>query len=209
MKSFRMIAGFVGLLIASAVVVQAETLQAVRVTWPGIHTVWQHGTMYFTSEPTAQGLAAAKQHGVSTVVNLMTSEEIDAPQPAVKPVLRPWWVDMLDRPAPKKVESVKEAQAAQALGLRYEHVPVDVKAPSEDSVARFLNIVKEVNSQNLLIHCDVGGRALTMYAIYLGTCCGYTPEAAVAAAEKAGLKHEGLKKFALAYLKRHAVSTTI
>ena len=209
MMRVRILTGALGAVIAGSMLAQAEMLQAVRVTWPGIHTVWQHGTMYFTSEPTTQGLAAAKQHGVSTVVNLMTSEEIDAPQPAVKPVLRPWWVDMLDRPAPKKVESVKEVQAAQALGLRYEHVPVDVKAPSEDSVARFLTIVKEVNSQNLLIHCDVGGRALAMYAIYLGTCCGYTPEAAVAAAEKAGLKHDGLKKFALAYLKRHAVSTTI
>jgi len=97
-----------------------------------------------------------------------------------------------------------EASAVNELGLRYMNIPIDVEQPNEAAVAWFLTVVQDVNARDLLIHCDVGGRALAMWAIYLGMCKGYTPEAALAQAKQAGLKHRGLQRFVLAYLKQHA-----
>ena len=187
-------------LVSALVVVataNAELLQmtAVRLEWPGISEVWRHNAMYFTSNPSEDGLRHAKSQGVQTIIDLMEPEEHVEPRSWVRFLLEQWIPSLKPR---------TEAEIAALLGLRYESVPLSVDEPSDAAVQRFLAIVQEVNARQLLVHCDVGGRALTMYAIYLGTVESYMPEAAVAQAEQAGLEHAGLKRFALDYLKRAA-----
>jgi hypothetical protein len=180
-------------LLAGAMSASAE-LAAAKLSWPGIGTVWQHGTMFMSSNPSAKGLGHAKGEGVATVIDLRQPSE----QAWNKPLT--WW-DRLGQTLGWN-NRWNEPQAAAMLGMRYENVPVAVEAPTNEAVARFLAICKEVDQQKLLIHCDIGGRALAMWAIYLGTVKGYTPEAALAQAEAAGLKHAGLKRFVLGYLQK-------
>ena len=172
---------------------------AQSVQWPGVRTVWQHGTMYFASAPNAEGLAHAKEQGVTTVINLMTSSE--------NPLLmsstgeKHWFAYALEYYFPQ-LKRWNEAQTAKELGLRYEQIPLDVDHPDPAAVQRFMTIVQEVQAKQLLVHCDAAGRALTMWAIYLGTAGGLTPQQALAQAESAGLTHEGLKQFVLSYLEQ-------
>jgi protein tyrosine phosphatase (PTP) superfamily phosphohydrolase (DUF442 family) len=169
------------------------------VTWPGVDTVWKRDTMYISSVPSEEGLRYAKTQGVQTVIDLREWSE-DAIESGS--LLQ----GLLDAFFPR-VPSWNQAAVAHSLGLRYARIPVSVEEPTDASVERFLVIVREVNAQNLLVHCDVGGRALAMWAIYLGTVEGYSPLAALAQAEQSGLTHEGLKNFVLAYLQRHAAAS--
>lgn len=174
-----------GLLIGASLVgvtalVGAETGQMLltRVNWPGCEKVFMHESIYLSSAPNDQALHQAKSAGVHMVINL------------VEPYEQRW----------------DERTAAESLGMDYKVVPVSVTHPSDASVERFMKIMNEVNDRQLLIHCDAAGRALAMWAIYLGCAKGYTPQAALAQAEQAGLSHEGLKKFVLSYLERHAAT---
>ena len=172
---------------------------AQSVQWPGIETVWQHGTMYLTSAPNAEGLQHAKEQGVTTVINLMTPSEDPSsfwPQSSGK---KHWLMYALEYYFPQ-VKPWNEAQTVNELGLRYEQIPIDVEHPDPAAVQRYLRIVQEVQAKQLLVHCDAAGRALAMWAIYLGTAEGYTPQLALAQAEQAGLTDAGLKQFVLTYL---------
>jgi protein tyrosine phosphatase (PTP) superfamily phosphohydrolase (DUF442 family) len=193
---------FVALAMATVASAEMMAQPLVQANWPGISTVWQDGTMYMSSAPTEQGLKHARVQGITTVINLMESGEIEPQAQSGKD-----WFGYLVEYFLNGLKGWDEATTARALGMRYEHIPISVDAPTDEGVARFLAIVKEVDAKNLLIHCDVAGRALAMYAIYLGTAEGYTPEAALARAESAGLTHEGLKQFVLDYLKQHVAVT--
>jgi protein tyrosine phosphatase (PTP) superfamily phosphohydrolase (DUF442 family) len=178
MRTRMMVAG--ALLVVAAGGAAAQTLagQLTPVTWPGMDAVWRDGSLYVSSWPSREGLEQARAEGVQTIIDLTEPQEQEG--------------------------RFSEAQAAEWLDLRYENVPLSVHAPTDEAVARLLSIVQEVNAKNLLIHCDAAGRALAMYAIYLGTAGGYTPKAALAVAERAGLTHAGLKRFVLEYLSRHS-----
>ena len=148
----------------------------VRVHMPGISTVGKNETLYMTSTPTTRGLKHAKTIGVKTDINLMEPSEM-------------YW---------------DEEKEAVSLGLTYVHIPVSADDPSTAAVQQFLAVVQEVDERQILIHCDAGGRSLAMWSIYLGTVKGCSPEMALAQAERAGLKHEGLKQFVLTYLKERS-----
>ena len=173
---------------------------AQSVQWPGVETVWQHETMYLASAPTAEGLAHAKTQGVTTVINLMLPDEDPAPFWPKDPGEKSWYHYAIEAWFPR-MKPWNEAKEAEQLGLRYENVPISVVNPDPAAIQRYLNVVKEVGAKQLLIHCDAAGRALAMWAIYLGTAGGLTPELALAQAEQAGLSDTGLKTFVLNYLR--------
>jgi hypothetical protein len=55
----------------------------------------------------------------------------------------------------------------------------------------------------MFIHCASGNRAAAMWLIKRAVIDGWSIERATAEAEKLGLEHEQLKKFAADYVKAH------
>ncbi|MBO6271262.1 tyrosine-protein phosphatase [bacterium] len=60
----------------------------------------------------------------------------------------------------------REREAADKYGIRYHHIPTDVKHPSEKQVAHFLDIVEGVEKQGgkVHIHCRYGADRTGMYS---------------------------------------------
>jgi len=174
------VAGVLGLAAWSAAEMGSALLP--RLQWPGVQTVLQPQgtTIYLSSDPSPETFQWAKHQGVTTVINLMMPGE----------------------------QRFQEEEAAKDQGLRYLRIPIDVAQPSEHAVQWFLHLVNQVEAKDLLIHCDVGGRALAMWAIYRGTVGGCSPKQALAEAQQAGLHHKGLERFVLAYLKRYHQQAT-
>ena len=211
MKTRAKIVGISFFITFAAFTAAANQGMLVAVDWPGIQKVWKYETAYLSSNPTDEGLAHAKSQGVATVVNLMEDWEMAAPGPEfsewISGFLKGGGVGeslqlsiLLSEPSLEW----NEAQAARELGLRYEHIPLSVENPDPEAVNRFLQVMKEIDAKQVLVHCDLAGRALATWAIYLGMVKGYSPESALAEAKAAGLNHEGLENFALSYLQKYA-----
>jgi protein tyrosine phosphatase (PTP) superfamily phosphohydrolase (DUF442 family) len=92
------------------------------------------------SQPSASDLVALKAAGIKTIIDLRNEEVI------VK----------------------EEAQQAQALGLRFVSIPLDVfNPPGEDAIKQFMAIVDRPSAQPVYVHCLHGqDRTGTMIAIY-------------------------------------------
>ena len=59
----------------------------------------------------------------------------------------------------------KEAAAAKAAGINFEHVPFNIQSPSPDLVARFVAAVTKPENQPAFVHCAAGGRAASLWMI--------------------------------------------
>jgi len=79
------------------------------------------------------------------------------------------------------------AEALKAAGLRYFHIPVTSKAPSEAQVAEFARILADPANQPLLVNCVSANRVGAMWALYRAAQ-GVPPEVAVEEGRTAGLK---------------------
>lgn len=86
-------------------------------------------------QPTDDDLAALARQGVTTIVNLRRPGESNQPL------------------APDA-----EGKTAEALGLRYVHLPVSVAALGPDQVAAFARAVAESKGP-VYVHCGAGQRA--------------------------------------------------
>jgi protein tyrosine phosphatase (PTP) superfamily phosphohydrolase (DUF442 family) len=188
--------------VSAAVAAESVLPTAQSVSWPGVRTVWQHDSIFMASAPNREGLAHAKSQGVTTVINLMLPDEDPvAFWPEDSQETKPWFAYALEF-FQKVTKPWNEADAAMELGLRYEQIPISVSDPDPAQIRRFLDIMHEVQARQVLIHCEASGRALAMWAVYLGTAGGLTPEQAIASA---GLEDEGLKKLVLNFLQQKPV----
>jgi protein tyrosine phosphatase (PTP) superfamily phosphohydrolase (DUF442 family) len=93
--------------------------------------------LYRGSNPSEDDLKALKTGGVKCIINL-------------------------------RQNSSKEEAVSKKLGLKYVHIPMGwFKAPSSDTVHKFLSIVQDPQNQPAYIHCYQGAdRTGTMVAIY-------------------------------------------
>jgi uncharacterized protein (TIGR01244 family) len=127
---------------------------------------------------TPESMRAVKDMGFASVVNLRRASEPNANVDA-------------------------ESAAAKAAGLRYVHLPFDSAAPDPAVVDRFVAAARDSANQPMFIHCASGNRASAMWLIKRVVIDGWTIERATDEAEKLGLEHEQLKKFATDYAKAH------
>ena len=79
------------------------------------------------------------------------------------------------------------AQAAKAAGLKYYNIPVTTKAPTDQQVAEFAKIAKDVTNYPLLVNCQSANRVGAMWALYRATD-GVAPKVAVEEGRTVGLK---------------------
>jgi uncharacterized protein (TIGR01244 family) len=127
---------------------------------------------------TPESMRAVREMGFASVVNLRQSSEPNA-----------------------NVEA--ESAAASAAGLRFVHVPFNSASPDPAVVDRFLVAARDPANQPMFIHCASGNRAAAMWLVKRAVIDGWSIERATAEAEKLGLEHEQLKKFATDYAKAH------
>jgi uncharacterized protein (TIGR01244 family) len=127
---------------------------------------------------TPEAMRAVKEMGFASVVNLRQASEPNA-----------------------NVEA--ESAAATAAGLHYVHVPLNGASPDPAVVDRFVAAARDPANQPMFIHCASGNRAAAMWLIKRAVIDGWSIERATAEAEKLGLEHEQLKKFAADYVKAH------
>jgi len=99
-------------------------------------------------QPTEEQLKAAADEGFTTVINLVPSEN----QSALK----------------------DEGEIAQALGLKYHHIPVDWAAPHEGDFAAFDQAMQSSADDKMLIHCAANFRATAFYSLYALKHLGWT-----------------------------------
>ncbi len=78
------------------------------------------------------------------------------------------------------------AEALKAAGIRYFHLPVTTKAPTETQVAEFARIVADPANQPLLLNCQSANRVGAMWALYRAGQ-GVPPEVAIEEGRTAGL----------------------
>jgi uncharacterized protein (TIGR01244 family) len=90
-------------------------------------------------------------------------------------------------------------EAAEAAGLTYFHIPF--REPSAEVAETFLDTVSDPSNQPVFIHCGSANRVGAMWLIKRVKQDGWSVEEAMSEAEAIGLRSEGLKEFALEYVK--------
>ncbi len=102
--------------------------------------------VYLSGQPSEAGFARAKELGVTRVVNLRTSMEMDS----------------------REVVPFDEAQVLAGLGLDYVHVPSGgPNTPyAPELVAQVADAIADTQG-NVLLHCTVAWRATHLWTAYL------------------------------------------
>ncbi len=143
--------------------------------WGGTPNVRLFGHIYLAGQPDAAGLAAAREAGVTTVINLRAPSE----------------------------QGWDEAAAAEAEGLTYYNVPVPVGEPfSRDAMERIEALVKQHHDETILVHCASANRAAGWLAIHVAERHGKDTEAALAVGRRMGITKEAIAQRVRDYLAR-------
>ena len=116
----------------------------------------------FAGQPDAQGFVGAARAGVTAVLNIRQPQEVD------------WDV----------------AAAAEAAGIRYANVPLDIGPQGVDqaSVAAIEAQLAQWQDQVVLIHCASGNRVALWWALHLAQVHGLDVETSIALAQQAGMR---------------------
>lgn len=135
--------------------------------WGAAENVVKVKHLYFSAQPDAAGINAAKDAGVEVVINLRSPEELD-------------W---------------DEAGAVAQAGLTYYQVPISDEGPAfdEKSMQRISALVKKHHSQPLWLHCSSGNRASAWLAVHLVQDHRMDIDESIELARKAGLTNAELE----------------
>lgn len=92
--------------------------------------------------------------------------------------------------------------AAQAVGLKYIHLPFDAARPDEKVVESFLAAVADKSNQPAFIHCGSANRVGGVWMIKRALQDGWPLERARVEAEAIGLRDAALTAFATEYINK-------
>jgi len=127
-------------------------------------------------QPTMEQLTALKSEGVTTIINLRTTQEYDA--------------------------AAEEAKAKE-LGLRYFNIPVASSGPKDEQAAEFLKLTDDPKNRPAFIHCASANRVGAFWMIRRVLRDNWTMDAAKAEAQKIGLRAQVLTDFATQYIEKN------
>jgi uncharacterized protein (TIGR01244 family) len=82
----------------------------------------------------------------------------------------------------------EEAEAVEAAGLRYVHLPMAPSAPEFKPAEQFLEVVADPSNQPVYIHCASANRVGGVWAIKRVVQDGWSRDAALAEGHAIGLK---------------------
>lgn len=109
-------------------------------------------TVTTSGQPSEAQFAAIRDAGIKTVINLA---QTDSPRA------------LPDQPG-----------TLAALGLRYIHIPVDFKNPTEADFVRFREVIDGIGDAPVHIHCAANYRVSAFLYRYRRTVLGWTNEQA-------------------------------
>ena len=78
-----------------------------------------------------------------------------------------------------------DGKTAQALGMKYFHIPVNSADPKREQVAAVKAALAQIDGK-VLVHCQGGGRACNMALLATAPASGYGSKGMFAQAEAAG-----------------------
>jgi cytochrome c peroxidase len=141
--------------------------------WGSAQNVTRVRHLWLSAQPDEEGLRAAKENGVTLVVDLRAPGE------------RGW----------------DEAAAAERVGLDYENVVVPKDGPfPTDAFARIEALVESRPDEQILIHCSSGNRSAAWLTTHLVGEHGMGFTAALAIGQRTGLTSDEMVAKAAAYL---------
>lgn len=108
------------------------------------------------------------------------------------------------RTAGERGVNLEENRAkAEALGLKYVHIPFSGASPDTAAVDRFLATIADTSNQPVYVHCASASRVGAMWMVKRVLQDGWTVDKAVAEAKVIGLRSAGLEQFAREYIASH------
>lgn len=132
--------------------------------------------LYFADQPDPTGFEAAKQAGVTTVIDLRAPEERDWDEEAV----------------------------VEGLGLTYFNVPVVGDAFKREAFDEIERLVKAHHDEVILLHCSSSNRVGGWLAVHLVEQHGLGEDEAIAVGRRAGITKEVIVERVRTYLAQPA-----
>lgn len=154
---------FVGLVAVALAACHQPNPQPVEIA--GVKNAVQDDRVYIAGAPTEAGLREMKSRGVTTVIDLRGEQE----------------------------GASQERAYAESMGLSYIHIPMKSDQMTPEQARAVVEGFEKHKGERILLHCAGGNRAGAAYGAYLGVSGKCSAEEALRAAEKAGMKNEGLK----------------
>lgn len=96
----------------------------------------------------------------------------------------------------------EEGEAVRAAGMKYVHLPFNIRTPDPRLVDDFITAVTLPANQPAYVHCAAGGRAAAMWMIKRVLADGWEEQRALTEANALGL-NDRLRPFALNYIHTH------
>lgn len=123
--------------------------------------------LIIAGQPDEAELAAMRDEGVTTVINLRSTREMDRLERA-------------------ETGAFNQAIVVETAGMEYVHIPLGGDdGYSPDDLDAFAAAIEKSDGK-VLVHCGSGGRARSMWAAYLISNRGYTPAEAEAVIQTLG-----------------------
>lgn len=134
--------------------------------WDEMAFLARDGSVYFASQPSAEGFREADGAGIATVVNIRTDAELET-------------------------LPFNEVETVDALEMEYVSIPVSPETFSVEDVD-LLAAVLEQTDQPVLIHCASSNRVGGLWAAYLHRYRFVPLDEAIEAGRAAGLRTEAM-----------------
>jgi tyrosine-protein phosphatase SIW14 len=145
---------------------------------PNFHRVSDQ--LFRGAQPGNGGIKKLSELGIKTIVNLRGTDEL----------------------------TVSQQKEAEAAGLRYFSIPMPgLSAPSDDQVAKVLDLINNPDNQPVFIHCKRGAdRTGTIAAVYRISHEDWTAERAIAEARRFGMSWAefGMRSYIANYYKQQS-----
>lgn len=170
----RVISALAVILLATAAVTAQQ-----KITKPGITNFTKVDAVVACGGATeTSALDGLKQDGFKAIINLRQASERGA--------------------------NIDENRArAEALGLKYLHIPFNGAAPENKTFDDFLTSVADKSNQPVYIHCASANRVGAVWLAKRVLQDGWTIEKATEEARLIGLSAAPLEQFALKYIAEH------
>lgn len=108
------------------------------------------------------------------------------------------------RTATERGANIDESRArAQALGLKYLHIPFNGSAPEDKTFDDFLAAIADKSNQPVFVHCASANRVGAVWLAKRVLQDGWPVDKATEEARLIGLSAAPLEKFALQYIAAH------
>jgi uncharacterized protein (TIGR01244 family) len=154
-------------------------------------------------QPVKGTLAGVQNYAhVETTIACAGAVDPDAAMPEIKKL---GFVSVINlRQASEPGANIEAEQAAaERVGLKYFHVPVNGAAPDPKSADAFLAAIRTPGAEPAFIHCATGNRAAAMWLIKRIVIDHWTADKAADEAAGLGLTSAPLRQFALDYAASH------